>query len=340
MGKSEDSRGEMEESTESPETEDRPENPESRTGQQAGGTGRVGSREKSRSGTTAPRRESEVTRVPAAGGEAQPRRCPFCREEIRPGALKCPHCAEFLDNEVAQLAENHRAPLPEGMKLSVVIPVYNERSTVEQLIERVKAVPLEKEIIVVDDCSSDGTRDVLEKIDEPGVRIFFHEENRGKGAALKTGFDGVEGDIVVIQDADLEYDPQEYFRLIRPILEGKADVVYGSRFLGGHHRVLFFWHYLGNKFLTLLSNMFTNLNLTDMETCYKVFRAQLLDGLEIRSRRFGVEPELTAKFARRRCRIFEVPISYSGRDYSEGKKIGWKDGVSAIWNILKFRFFD
>jgi len=268
------------------------------------------------------------------------KQCPYCRESIRAGAVKCRFCGEALDTEVARLVESRRAPLPEGMKVSVVMPVYNEKDTINRILDTVRSVPLPKEIILVDDYSTDGTREVLQDIDGSDVRVFYHEENRGKGAALATGFKNVTGDIVIIQDADLEYNPREYFRLIRPILEGKADVVYGSRFIGESHRVLFFWHYLGNKFLTLLSNMFTNLNLTDMETCYKVFRAGLLDDIEIRSKRFGVEPELTAKFARRHCRIYEIPISYSGRDYSEGKKIGWKDGVSAIWNIIKFRFVE
>ncbi len=268
------------------------------------------------------------------------RQCPFCTESIAREALKCRFCGEILDGEVAQFAENRRAALPPGMKVSVVIPVYNEKDTVLAIIAAVKAVNLPKEIIVVDDFSTDGTGDILRQVDDPEVSVFYHEVNKGKGSALKTGFAQVTGDIVIIQDADLEYNPREYFRLIAPILDKRADVVYGSRFIGGNHRVLFFWHYVGNRFLTLLSNMFTNLNLTDMETCYKVFRAKLLKDIEIKSKRFGVEPELTAKFAKRHCRIYEVPISYSGRDYSEGKKIGWKDGFSAIWNIVKFRFFD
>jgi glycosyltransferase involved in cell wall biosynthesis len=232
-------------------------------------------------------------------------------------------------------------PLPPGLRLSVVIPVYNERDTVREIIRRVQAVSIPKQIIVVDDGSTDGTRQVLAELEpHEGLTILYHERNRGKGAALRTGFAQAGGDIVIIQDADLEYNPQEYFRLIRPILEGKADVVYGSRFIGESHRVLLYWHYLGNQFLTLLSNMFTNLNLTDMETCYKVFRADLLKYIDVKSKRFGVEPELTAKFAKRHCRIYEIPISYAGRDYTEGKKIGWKDGFSAIWSIIKFRFVD
>ena len=266
--------------------------------------------------------------------------CPFCAESIRSDAVKCRFCGEYLDAEIAREVEAKRVPLPAGMKVSVVMPVYNERETILKILDAVKAVPIPKEIVIVDDCSKDGTRDILKTVDEPGVRVFYHDVNQGKGAALKTGFSKVVGDIVIIQDADLEYNPQEYFRLIRPILEGKADVVYGSRFIGESHRVLLYWHYLGNQFLTLLSNMFTNLNLTDMETCYKVFRADLLKYIDVKSKRFGVEPELTAKFAKRHCRIYEIPISYAGRDYTEGKKIGWKDGFSAIWSIIKFRFVD
>lgn len=226
------------------------------------------------------------------------------------------------------------------MKLSVVIPVYNEIKTIGQLLQRVKAVPQDKEIIVIDDCSTDGTREWLSQYADENVKVLFHERNRGKGAALRTGFEQVTGDIVVVQDADLEYDPREYGRLIEPILDGRADVVYGSRFTGGPQRVLFFWHYVGNKFLTLLSNMLTNLNLSDMETCYKIFRAELLKKIAIRSNRFGFEPEITAKFAKLRCRIYEVPISYSGRNYEEGKKITWRDGLAAFFHIVWFRFFN
>ena len=222
------------------------------------------------------------------------------------------------------------------MRLSIVIPVYNEKETILSLISRVNNVPLEKEIIIVDDYSTDGTREVLKDFFHNNVKIFFHETNQGKGAALRTGFKQVQGDIVIIQDADLEYNPDEYPHLIAPIRDGHADAVFGSRFLGGPHRVHLFWHYVGNTLLTTLSNMFTNINLTDMETCYKAFKASLLKQFTIESDRFGIEPELTAKLARLKCRIYEVPISYSGRDYSEGKKIGWKDGLAAIYWILYY----
>ncbi len=228
--------------------------------------------------------------------------------------------------------------------LSVLVPVYNEVGTVRTLLTRVMAVPVPKEVIVVDDASTDGTRDALAEFraahpDTPGNRlVVIHQPvNQGKGAAVRTAIGHVRGDIALIQDADLEYDPGEYPRLLQPILDGHADVVFGSRFTGTPRRVLFFWHQVGNTLLTLLSNMCTNLNLTDMETCYKVFRAEVLTRIPIRSNRFGLEPELTAKVARLRCRIYEVPISYHGRGYAEGKKIGWKDGISALWTILRFR---
>ena len=223
------------------------------------------------------------------------------------------------------------------MKLSVVIPVYNEKSTIREICQAVKAVNLEKEIILVDDFSIDGTREILPELADDTTRIFFHDHNQGKGAALRTGFGQVSGDIVVIQDADLEYDPQQYPKLIQPILDGKADVVYGSRFVtGDYRRVLYFWHMVGNTFLTLLSNMMTNLNLTDMETCYKVFRREVLDNITVEENRFGFEPEITAKIAKLNVRIYEVGISYSGRTYLEGKKIGWKDGLSAFRCIVKY----
>jgi glycosyltransferase involved in cell wall biosynthesis len=225
------------------------------------------------------------------------------------------------------------------MKLSIVIPCYNEAKTIRTLVERVRSSPYPiKEIIIVDDCSRDGTRDVLRTQIEPMVdKILYHEVNQGKGAALRTGFAAATGDAVIVQDADLEYDPDEYPKLMRPILDGKADVVFGSRFMGGEaHRVHFFWHMVGNKFLTLLSNMFTNLNLTDMETCYKVFRRDVLQRIQIEENRFGFEPEITAKVSKLNVVIFEIGISYYGRSYAEGKKIGWRDGFRALWAILKY----
>lgn len=227
------------------------------------------------------------------------------------------------------------------MKLSVVVPVYNEKNTILEMLDRIRKVDLPLEIIAVDDYSTDGTREILKSLPKSEqLKMVFQPENRGKGAALRAGFARVTGDIVVIQDADLEYDPSEYRNLIQPILANKADVVFGSRFQGGPHRVPLFWHSVGNRILTSLSNMLTDLNLTDMETCYKVFRADLLKKITLRENRFGFEPEFTAKVNKARCRIYEVPISYSGRDYSEGKKIGWKDGIAAIYFILKYRFFD
>jgi len=232
-----------------------------------------------------------------------------------------------------------QAPLAwERVVLSVVIPCYNEEATVEALLRRVREVPLRLEVIVVDDGSTDGTRELLTGLEDEGVidRLILHEENAGKGTALRTGFREATGDVVVVQDADLEYDPQELPYLLKPILGGKADAVYGSRFLGGPHRVLFFWHSVGNRFLTLLSNMFTDVNLTDMETCYKMVRRELLQSLPLSASRFGIEPELTARLAQAGARIYELPISYHGRSYAEGKKIGWKDGVEALWSILKY----
>ena len=225
-------------------------------------------------------------------------------------------------------------------KVTIVIPVYNERDTILTVLDAVEATPVPKEIVVVDDGSTDGTRDVLSSLQRADVKVVLHEKNMGKGAALQTGFSHATGDIVMIQDADLEYDPEEYPVLLKPILDGRADVVYGSRFAGhGAHRVLYFWHYVGNRFLTLMSNLFTNLNLTDMETCYKVFTREALKGVHIQEKRFGFEPEITAKMARKKLRIYEVPISYYGRTYEEGKKINWKDGVRAIWCILKYNLW-
>ena len=274
--------------------------------------------------------------------------CPFCAETIREGAIKCRFCGEFLVSQEQITEERNQSVVSDDWLVSVVVPAYNEESSVKSLLEQVAGVALNKEIIVVDDFSSDGTRNILQHIEKNwkntyrhknNLRIFYHEKNQGKGAAIRTGFEQVGGKIVIIQDADLEYDPQEYFRLIQPIVEGKADVVYGSRFIGEVHRVLNFWHYKGNKILTTLSNIFTDLKLTDMETCYKVFRTEVIRELKLKENRFGIEPEITAKVARMNCRIYEVPISYHGRDYTQGKKIGWKDGIRAIYSILKYNLF-
>ena len=222
-----------------------------------------------------------------------------------------------------------------------MIPCFNEAATLLDLLERVRSAPVaSKQIIVVDDGSSDGTRELLQGLQADDLTVLLHERNRGKGAALATGFAAARGEICIVQDADLEYDPAEYPLVIGPIVQGKADVVFGSRFQGAApHRVVYFWHRLGNGFLTLLSNMFTDLNLTDMETCYKAFRTEIIQAIRIREQRFGFEPEITAKLARRRCRIYEVGISYYGRTYDEGKKIGWRDGVRAIWCILKYNLW-
>jgi glycosyltransferase involved in cell wall biosynthesis len=228
-----------------------------------------------------------------------------------------------------------------GLRLSVVMPVYNERVHVRASLQRVRNVPLDIEIICVDDGSKDGTREILAELKEEGVidQLILQPKNQGKGAAVRTGIQAATGEVIVIQDADLEYDPAELPILMGPILDGRADAVFGSRFLGGPHRVLYFWHSVGNKFLTLVSNMFSDLNLTDMETCYKMVRADLMKSLPLTANRFGIEPELTARLSQARARIWELPISYSGRTYAEGKKIGWKDGVAAFWHIVKFNFF-
>ena len=236
-----------------------------------------------------------------------------------------------------------RTPMdPSTIVLSILVPVYNELATIEAIIEQVLgAVNVKIEIICVDDCSTDGTRDVLERLEREGKidRLLFHEVNRGKGAAIRTALAASTGDVIIVQDADLEYDPQDWPALLDPLIEGKADAVFGSRFLSGPHRVLFFWHYVGNKVLTTMSNVFTNLNLTDMETCYKAIRGELARSLHLTANRFGFEPEVIARLAKLNARIYEVPISYSGRTYAEGKKIGWRDGVAAFWHIAKYNLF-
>jgi glycosyltransferase involved in cell wall biosynthesis len=234
-------------------------------------------------------------------------------------------------------------PIPADFLLSVVIPVYNEKQWIREVVRRVQEVPIPKEIILVDDFSTDGTRAILAELEGNNIKVFYQPVNRGKGAALREGFKHATGDVVLVQDADLEYDPSEYPRLLQPIIENRADVVYGSRFIGESHRVLYFWHYVANKALTMLSNMFTNLNLTDMETCYKVFRREVLQGIKLKSNRFGFEPEVTAKIAKRKhpsWRIYEIPISYSGRTYEEGKKIGLKDAFTAFYCIVRYWLFN
>ncbi|MCC6159357.1 MAG: glycosyltransferase family 2 protein [Deltaproteobacteria bacterium] len=227
------------------------------------------------------------------------------------------------------------------MKLSVIMPVFNERTTIEEIVGQVLAIPRDKELIIVDDGSTDGTRDILrERIEGlPGVKVVYHARNQGKGAAIRTGQAHIAGDITVIQDADLEYDPRDFETLLEPIIEKRADVVYGSRFLG-RHRAFLFWHYLGNRFLTFVTNVLYNTMLTDMETCYKAFRSEVFKSIHIRSNRFEFEPEITAKVFKSGCRVFEVPVSYAGRDYVEGKKITWKDGFGAVWTLIKYRFID
>jgi len=232
-----------------------------------------------------------------------------------------------------------------SLLLSVIVPAYNESATIEKTLRRVDVAPFNKEIIVVDDGSTDGTRDILLNLErDPDsiaqLRVFFQQPNQGKGSAVRKGIGEAHGEIILIQDADLEYDPADYPQLLQPILDGRADVVYGSRFLGGTHRAIYFWHYAGNRFLTLLSNMLTNLNLSDMETCYKVFRREIFEEIAIKSNRFDFEPEITAKVAKKGYRVYETPISYSGRSYEDGKKITWRDGFKAIWALFRYRLFD
>ncbi|MDD3717864.1 MAG: glycosyltransferase family 2 protein [Actinomycetota bacterium] len=228
------------------------------------------------------------------------------------------------------------------MKLSIVMPVFNERNTIKEILRRVRQVDLgdlEREIVVVDDGSSDGTRDILSMEEDSGTRVICHAENQGKGAAVRTGFAAATGDLILIQDADLEYDPEDYPRLLEPVLKGKAQVVYGSRFTGPRKNMLF-WHYVGNRFLALVTNVLYNTTLSDMETCYKLFTREALEGIELRSDHFDIEPEMTAKILKKKIRIFEVPITYAGREMEEGKKITWRDGIPALWTLIKYRFVD
>jgi len=268
-----------------------------------------------------------------------PTTCPLCGSPgVQPGTLAPGQLRQWLGPDLSRRLGLY--PLPPDLRVSVVVPVYNEKATVEEIVRRVRAVSIPKEIILVDDGSTDGTRERLALMEgQPDLRVFYHERNQGKGAALKTGFGHATGDVVIIQDADLEYDPIHYPQLIQPIVEGVADVVYGSRFIAtGPHRVLYFWHLVANRLLTTLSNMFTDLNLTDMETCYKAFRREVIQqiGPTLKEKRFGVEPELTAKVARRGFRIYEVGITYFGRTYGEGKKIKLRDAFRALWCILRY----
>jgi len=277
--------------------------------------------------------------------------------EPEPTSPACPHCGTPLAEPAPLTPEQLRRwlgdwaarqlglyPIPPNLRLSVVIPILNEKGTIAEILDRVRKVPLAKEIILVDDGSTDGTRELLKTLEgQPDLQILYHPHNRGKGAALRTGFSRATGDVVIVQDADLEYDPAQYPHLIQPIVEGVADVVYGSRFVPvGPHRVLYFWHFVANQVLTTLSNVFTGLNLTDMETCYKVFRREAIEAIAptLKENGFGIEPELTAKVARRKCRVYEIGISYFGRTYREGKKIGLRDAFHALWCILRYGIAD
>jgi glycosyltransferase involved in cell wall biosynthesis len=302
-------------------------------------------------GYTGYRRSSmeEPTSAEPANDDERPPVCPLCGAS----AVDFPEPGpELIRRWLGEGAARRLGffPLPPGLRLSIVIPIYNEKETVGELVRRVRAVPLPKELILVDDGSTDGTREVLARLeaeeqppDADPLKVFYHERNQGKGAALRTGFGHVSGDIVIVQDADLEYDPNQYPQLIQPIVEGLADVVFGSRFLAGNpHRVLYYWHYVANRLLTTLSNMFTDLNLTDMETCYKVFRREVIEAIlpMLKQNRFGIEPEITAKVARGKWRIFEIGISYAGRTYEEGKKIGLRDALHALWCVVRYWRWD
>ncbi|MBM3457598.1 MAG: glycosyltransferase family 2 protein [Armatimonadetes bacterium] len=303
--------------------------------------------------SSVPTHNSVPPTAAAAGGLAEDVRFALAADLFRRSVLRLEQAASLAELEPrsfhARVADQLAAaagvacgPDREPL-LSVVIPVYNELATLPTLLERVLATPIGKEVLIVDDGSQDGTRELLQEQVEgrsPEVRVFYQASNCGKGAALRRGFAEARGHIVLIQDADLEYDPREYLQLLQPILDGRADVVYGSRFQGGPHRVLYYWHAVGNGLLTTLSNMTTDLNLTDMETCFKVFRREVIQAIPLKQNRFGFEPEVTAKVARRGCRVFETPISYSGRSYAEGKKISWRDGVQAIWCILRYAWWD
>jgi glycosyltransferase involved in cell wall biosynthesis len=273
---------------------------------------------------------------------AGPAACPQCGTRLESPAPTAEQLCQWLGPAAVRRLGIYG--LPAGLRLSVVMPVYNERDTLEEIIRRVQAVPLAKELVLVDDASTDGTRELLARLEgQPGLRVFYHQTNQGKGAALRTGFQHATGDVVLVQDADLEYDPMDYPRLLQPIADGRADVVFGSRFhADGPHRVLYFWHSVANRWLTCLSNMFTDLNLSDMETGYKVFRREVIEAIlpTLKQNRFGIEPELTAKVARRRCRIYEIGISYAGRTYQEGKKIGLRDAFQALWCILRYWKWD